>query len=558
MPDPYDYTSAFANLPNPEESFLSGIKNGVALNQLQAQQEQQRAALAQQQQQAQVISQLMANPSAGADEYSKAMLAVPGMSEQLKQAWATKSAAQQRQQLSDLSQWGAALQNNQPQLVVDGMNARADAIENTVGAPTPDSQALRAQAQAIKAHPEYGKFIINAMLVAHPDGGKVVDAIATLGKESRAAAQAPADLASANAKAASDQADAYLKNRGIVAQTAGALAKPGVKPTQVEAMFRSLASKKLIPEDELQGYLDGIPSDSKDIPAYLKQVQASGMTSKEQMTYTTPTADAKLQSDTTRRDQDIRHAQWKQEQEDANQPAKPNETLAKQIAFYRAPPLGQFNMNKPWGQATMDMVMQLNPNYDAAQYAPRAAALRSFAAGGKDGAAIESANTAMNHLATLKELALAQKNGDTRLFNKIANRISEATGSAPPSNLKVAVQMVAPEVVKAVSGVGGTGEDRAHTAAALAGDGTYSADQVLGAVGTAQELFGGRLKEKKRSYERSTGLKDFEDAFLSPAARSLLTGKGGGDGKGASTKPAKSASGHPADIDYLINKYGNQ
>ena len=545
---PIDYTTDIAN---PLDSVLKGYQAGIGINQVQQQQQQQQAALAQQQRQQQVIQSLLANPNAGGEEYANAMLQVPSMSEPLKQAWDMKSGAAQKQQLSDLAQWGAALQNKQPQIVVDGLNARADAIENAFNGPTVESKALRAKAQAVQEHPEFGSVLIKSMLAVHPQGKAVIDNIIAQNKDVR-------DQNESDATVAGRQADNTLKSQQITAQKAGMLAKVVKSPDQVQAFLQSEAKAGRIAPDDLATLKANVPTDPAALPGFLNSLVPLGMKPEDNQKYLAPTAGEKLQAETTRRGQDIDHGEWVQEQKDANEPPKANETMAQQIAHYRSAPLGQFSLNKPWGQATMDRVMQINPNYDAAQYAPRAAALRSFAAGGKDGAAIESANTAMNHLATLKELALAQKNGDVRAWSKIANSLAEATGSAAPSNLKVAVQMVAPEVVKAVSGVGGTGEDRTHTAKALAGDGTYSADQVLGAVNTAQELFGGRLKEKKRSYERSTGLKDFDDTFLSPAARSLLTGKGDGQGKGAPpTKPAKSASAHPADIDYLLNKYGN-
>jgi hypothetical protein len=247
---------------------------------------------------------------------------------------------------------------------------------------------------------------------------------------------------------------------------------------------------------------------------------------------------------------------WTAERADANEPGKPNATLAKQIAFYRAPPLGQFNLNKPWGQATMDEVMRLNPDYDAAQYAPRQSALRSFAPGGKDSANIESINTGMNHLVTLRELAQAQKNGDVKAWNKIANAWAAQTGQAAPTNLRIASEMIAPEVVKAVAGVGATGEERSHMAEALTGKGTYAPDQILGGISTAQELFAGRLKEKKRSYERGTKLNDFEDSFLSPASRELLS-PAPAKPTVKPTKDLPKKAGNPSDIDYLLNKYGN-
>jgi hypothetical protein len=229
------------------------------------------------------------------------------------------------------------------------------------------------------------------------------------------------------------------------------------------------------------------------------------------------TPDAVLQS----RQSAARLAFDRSESAAADEPGKPNETMAKQIAFYKAAPLGQFSLNKPWGQATMDRVMELNPQYDAAQYAPRAAALRAYGAGGKESGVIDSVNIGMNHVATLRDLALAQKNGQVQLFNKIASQYAAATGQAAPTNLRMAADMVAPEIVKAVSGVAGTGEERAHFAQSLTGNGTYSPDQIIGATGKVQELFAGRLSEKKRSYERSTQLDNF-DSMLNPSAQQLL------------------------------------
>lgn len=283
---PIDYTSAFADLPAPGDSFLKGLQGGLAIRQVQAQQQQQQAALDQQQRQQQVIRQLIANPAAGAEEYANAALLVPGMSEQFKQAWETKSTAAAKQHLSDLSQWGAALQNKQPQIVIDAMNERADAMENTANGPTRESQALRAQAQTIKEHPEFGGFMIKSMLAAHPDGKNVVDAISALGVEQRAQDLHGSAVREADAKADGEVADAAKKNLGIVAQKAGALAKPGVKPSQAITMFKSLEATGVIPKGGAQEYIDNIPSDPKALPEYLRQVQAAGLSANEQRKYT--------------------------------------------------------------------------------------------------------------------------------------------------------------------------------------------------------------------------------------------------------------------------------
>lgn len=147
------------------------------------------------------------------------------------------------------------------------------------------------------------------------------------------------------------------------------------------------------------------------------------------------------------------------------------------------------------------------------------AARRSFGTG-KDGQAVQSANTALNHLVTIRELAEAQKSGDMRAFNKAARALGAQFGQAEPTNLSAALVMVAPEISKAVIGAGGTGHERDQAQQALNPNG--SPDQIIGATRTMEELFGGRLTEAKRTYVRTTKLSDFDETMLSPAARAVL------------------------------------
>ncbi|WP_449405979.1 hypothetical protein [Massilia phosphatilytica] len=379
---------------------MAGLKNGYAITDLQNQRAQQARDLAIQQQKRNTVQALVNNPNATGDDYMKAGILVPELSAQFKQAWDTKNTAQQQNQLNQMVQWSAAIQNGQPKIASDDMRAQADALENTSGGPTPESKALRAKADQVDANPQTANFVLKSIIAANPKGKNAIDGIVALGGEQRAADAAPAELTK-------KKADAAMAAAGVVGQAAGALAKPGVKPAQAITMFRLMESRGFIPKGGAQEYIDNMPARPEDLPDYLKQVQESGMKVDDQKKFTTPDANAQLSANTTRRGQDInantaaaRLAFDKDQANSADQPGKPNESMAKMIASYRSAPLGQFALNKPWGQATMDRVAELNPAYDAAQYPARSAAVRSFAAG-KDGANVESANTALHHLIKL-------------------------------------------------------------------------------------------------------------------------------------------------------------
>lgn len=182
-------------------------------------------------------------------------------------------------------------------------------------------------------------------------------------------------------------------------------------------------------------------------------------------------------------------------------------------------PMAMANYNK-----LLTRVKEINPTYNAIDYQVSQQAMKAFGTG-KQGQEVQSGNTGVNHVATLEQLALAQKNGNTQLFNKIANEFASQTGGTAPTNLKAAIMMVAPEITKAVVGAGGGVEDRNKAAAAL--NPNYSPDQFLGATKTIKELFSGRLSEAERTYERTTKRKDFRTQLLSPAAAEILNGRGG-------------------------------
>lgn len=220
-----------------------------------------------------------------------------------------------------------------------------------------------------------------------------------------------------------------------------------------------------------------------------------------------------------------------------------NDSLIDAIGQYKIAPPNGMALRNPRMQQILAQVAEKYPEFDATQYGARQQAAKAFGTG-KDGQAVQSANTALNHLATLRELAAAQNNGDIRLFNSVANRIAAETGGTAPTNLAAAVTMVGPEISKAVIGSGGGQGDREKVDSALAALTKGGKAQAAGVLATMEDLFGGRLTETQRTYERTTGRHDFADTFLSPAAQKVLA---------ARTQPAGGAAAGGAP---LVNAQG--
>lgn len=176
------------------------------------------------------------------------------------------------------------------------------------------------------------------------------------------------------------------------------------------------------------------------------------------------------------------------------------------------------------------------------------ASLRAYSAAGKEGQAIQAANTALNHLETVEQLAAAQKNGNIQKFNLIANRFAKETGNPAPTSLAAAITMVAPEVSKSVIGAAGGQEERAVFARNF--DPNGSPAQTLAGIGAIKELMGGRLTEAERTYKRTVGKDDFRDNMLSPAAQRVIE-----KAQSHSERPAAPAKAEKFDMLPSANQY---
>lgn len=153
-----------------------------------------------------------------------------------------------------------------------------------------------------------------------------------------------------------------------------------------------------------------------------------------------------------------------------------------------------------------------------ADTAAQASAVKDFSSG-MSARRVTANNTAINHLATMENLADDLANSDTRVFNAAANAIAKQFGAAAPANFDAARQLVASEVIKAVVANGGGVTERQEAAEQFAR--ANSPAQLKGVINTYKELLGGQLSSLGQQYETGTGRKDFNKK-LSPETRKIL------------------------------------
>lgn len=186
------------------------------------------------------------------------------------------------------------------------------------------------------------------------------------------------------------------------------------------------------------------------------------------------------------------------------------QTMAEGIASGKLAPINGFALAKPRGQAIMAKVMELNPNYDAGDYASKNAALKDFATG-KTGTALRSFNVAIDHLGQLSQMADALHNGDMQALNKVGNYFSQQTGNPAVTNFEAVRAIVGKEVVKAIVAGGGGVEERKELSDLLAA--AKSPAQLKGVI----EHFTGLMEAQKHGlmdqYQRTTGRTDGEKVF---------------------------------------------
>lgn len=210
---------------------------------------------------------------------------------------------------------------------------------------------------------------------------------------------------------------------------------------------------------------------------------------------------------------------------------------AKAIAEYSLAPPSPRTLSTPGGQVLMNQVIAANPNYKASSFAANNKTAIDYSPGGATGKNLTAADTALAHLDSISKAGEALKNGDIRVINAVANGLGLQVGTSPKATYDTIVQMVAPEISKAV--IGAAGGEAERMAMAKNFSASASPQQREGAVGAAARLLGERYNKAAHAYKEQMGV-DMPRS-LSPASQAVLQRHGGHmeSGKGGE-KPAAS------------------
>jgi hypothetical protein len=289
-----------------------------------------------------------------------------------------------------------------------------------------------------------------------------------------------------------------------------------------------------IPAEKAQSIMQGMPQDPAQFPAWQIKTLRGVMSAKDQMAQISPDANARLTAETSRTNNDNTNATSRSNNAATVGASRANNrdniakdmavngmtpggvptddvnAMAKAIATGQLAPINGFALARPRGQQIMARVMELNPTYDAGDYAAKNSALKGFSTG-KEGTALRSFNVASDHLETLGTMADALNNKDTRVLNTIGNAWAKQTGGTAPTNFDAVKEIVSKEVVKAiVAGGGGVGE-REEISKLM--DKANSPAQLKGVITHFKELMDAQRSGLMDQYQRTTGRTDGETQF---------------------------------------------
>jgi len=184
--------------------------------------------------------------------------------------------------------------------------------------------------------------------------------------------------------------------------------------------------------------------------------------------------------------------------------------MAQQIADYKLPPITGYALTRPGstGPATMDLVMQNNPNYDATIY-PQIQRTRNDFSAGKDATKMGSLERAILHMHTLDSAVDALHNGDVTKLNQLGNYLGlNVTGQSAPAVFHAIQGIVASELSSAVLATSGVTERQANEQRI---NSDFAKPVTHDVLNWYRKLLSAQFDTLKDQYEAGVGLANFDE-----------------------------------------------
>lgn len=202
------------------------------------------------------------------------------------------------------------------------------------------------------------------------------------------------------------------------------------------------------------------------------------------------------------------------------------ENTAQMIYKGQMPMLSGFVLKSPFGQQVLARVGELSKQgeasgsdaFNAGAFQSKTKAMRDFNTG-PQGNSTRFMNVAISHIGVLEDLGKQLDNGDVQALNKLKSSWKTQTGESAPTSFTAARDIVANEVVKAVTASGGGVADRQEAQAQISSASSWS--QIADVANTWKRLLAGQLGGLRQQYEQGTGLKDFNKKLYPETLREL-------------------------------------
>jgi hypothetical protein len=200
--------------------------------------------------------------------------------------------------------------------------------------------------------------------------------------------------------------------------------------------------------------------------------------------------------------------------------------VAKMIAEYRTPALSARSMQTPGGQALMQRVAQLNPDYDASQF-PARSKMRIAFTSGPQGQTLNSLNTAIEHLDQFVGFAKDMGNGSFQPTNELRNWVKTNFGDSAPTNFEGIKVIMAGELASAFKKSGATDQEIKSVEESIKSK--SSASQLVDyATKVAIPALGGKAATFEAQWKQTMGAKDTTFSAYTPGAKAVLEKYGAG------------------------------